>query len=57
MKMPCMCTNIGSSGRDCVLIISIQLYGSKAGLTEGNSFWVGQYGTPSFILEEDIIQC
>ena len=38
-----MCTVIGSSGRDCVLIILFQLYGTKAGFFEGNLFWVGQY--------------
>ena len=36
-------TIIGSSGRGCVLIILFQLYGSKAGLFEGNLFLVGQY--------------
>ena len=44
MKKPYMCTNIGSSKRDCVLIILFQHYGSKAVLFQGNSFWVGQYG-------------
>ena len=34
---------IGSFGRGCVLVILFQLYGSKAGLFEGNLFWVGQY--------------
>ena len=38
-----MCTNIGISGRDNVLIILFQLYGSKAGLLDGDLFWVGQY--------------
>ena len=37
-----MCTITGSSGRDFVLIILVQLYGSKAGLLKGNLFWVGQ---------------
>ena len=32
MKKPYMHTIIGSSGRDCVLIILHQLCGSKAGL-------------------------
>ena len=32
MKKLYMCTNVGSSGRDCVLIILFQLYGSKAQL-------------------------
>ena len=38
-----MRTIIGSSGRDCVLIILFQLYGSKAGFFEGNLLWMGQY--------------
>ena len=38
-----MCTITGSFRRDCVLIILFQLHGSKAGLFEGNLFWVGQY--------------
>ena len=38
-----MRTIIDSSGKDCVLIILFQLYGSKAGLFESNLFWVGQY--------------
>ena len=42
MKKLYMHTIIGSSGRDCVLTILFQLYGSKAGLFEGNLFWVGQ---------------
>ena len=46
MKKPCMHTIIGSSGRDCVLIILFQLYGTKAGLFEDNLFWVGQYDHP-----------
>ena len=41
-----MRTIIGSSGRDCILIILFQIYGSKAGLFEGNLFWVGQYAPP-----------
>ena len=41
-----MRTIIGSSGRNCVLIILFQLYGSKAGLFEGNLFWVGQHDPP-----------
>ena len=41
-----MHTIIGSSGRDCVLIILFQLYGSKGGLFESNSFWVGHYDHP-----------
>ena len=43
MKKPYMRTITGSSGRDCVLIILFQLYGSKPGLFESNLFWVGQY--------------
>ena len=43
MKEPYMRTIIGSSGRDCGLIISFQLYGSKAAFFESNLFWVGQY--------------
>ena len=56
MKKPYTRTIIGSSGRDCVLIILFQLYGSKAGLFEGNLFWVGQYEPLTFILEEELIQ-
>ena len=51
-----MRTNLGSSGRDCVLIILFQLYGSKAGLFEGNLLWPGQYDPPTFILEKELIQ-
>ena len=43
MKKLYMHTIIGSSGRDCVLIILLQLYDSKAGLFENNLVWVGQY--------------
>ena len=42
IKKPCMLTIIGSSGRDCVLIILFQVYGSKAELFESNLIWVGQ---------------
>ena len=42
-----MCTIIGSIGRDCVLIIFFQLYGSNAGTFEGNLFRVGQYNPPN----------
>ena len=38
-----MLTIIGSSGRNCVLIILFQLYSSKAGLFENNLILVGQY--------------
>ena len=41
MKKPYMRTNIGSSRRDCVLIILFQHYGSKAVLFQGNLFWAG----------------
>ena len=42
MKKPYLRTIEGSSGKDCVLIILFQLYGSKAGLFEGNLFRMGQ---------------
>ena len=47
-----MHTIIGSSGtyhcaHDCALMILFQLYGSKAGLFEGNLFWVGQHDSPN----------
>ena len=38
-----MCTIIGSSERDCVLIILFDFYDFMAGLFEGSLFWVGQY--------------
>ena len=41
-----MRTIIGSSRRDCVLIIPFQLYGSKAGPFKDSLFWVGQYDLP-----------
>ena len=47
MKKPHMHTIIGSPGRDCVLIIFFQLYGSRAGHFEGKLFWVGQYDSPN----------
>ena len=43
MKKSCTCTIIGTSGRDCILIIFFQLYGCKTSLFEGNLFWIGQY--------------
>ena len=43
MKKLYMCPNVGSSGRDCVLIILFQLYGSKAQLFAGDLCWMGQY--------------
>ena len=36
-----MGTIIGSSGRDCALVILFQIYGSKARHFEGNLFGVG----------------
>ena len=52
-----MHTIIGSSRPDCILIILFQLYGSKAGLFEGDLFWVGQYDpSQTFILEDELIQ-
>ena len=56
MKKSSMHTIIGSSGSNCVLIILSQLYGSKAGLFEGNLFWLGQFDPPTFIMEEELIQ-
>ena len=56
MKKQYMRTIIASSGRDSVLIILFQLYGSKVGLFEGNLFWMGQYDPPTFILEEKLMQ-
>ena len=38
-----MCIIIGSSERDCVLIILFQLYDNKGRLFEGNLFWVSQH--------------
>ena len=40
-----MSSIIGSSGRDFVLIILFQFYGSKDGLSESYLFWVGQCAT------------
>ena len=41
MKNPYMHTIIGSSARDCVLIILLELYDPKVGLFEGNfSGWI-----------------
>ena len=51
-----MYTIIGSSGRDCVLIILFQLYGSKAKLFEDNLLWLDQYDHPNVILKEELIQ-
>ena len=38
-----MGTFIGPCGRDCVLIILFQFYGTKAELFVGILLWVGQY--------------
>ena len=51
-----MGTIIGSSVRDCVLIILFQCYCSKAGLFENNLFWVGQCDHPPPNLSK-IIPC
>ena len=51
MKKPYMCTIIGSSGRDCVLIVLLQLYCSKAGLFEG-----GLNPLSTFMLDEEPVQ-
>ena len=56
MKKFCMWTILGSSGSDQVLIILFQLYDSKAGLFEGNLFWVGHCDPSTFILEEELNQ-
>ena len=50
------CSVIGSSERDCVLIILFELYGSKAGLFESNLFWVGHYDPLSTFILEELIQ-
>ena len=46
MKKLYMCTIIGSSGRDCVLINLLEVYGSKAELFESTLLEVGQYDPP-----------
>ena len=51
MKKTYMYTVIGSSERDCVLIILFQLYGSKGEHFEGNLFWVGQYDPSNLHIE------
>ena len=43
MKKPYMRRVVGFFERDWVLIILLQLYGSKAGLFDGGLLWVGQY--------------
>ena len=55
MKKLYMCTIIGSSWRNCVLIILFQLYGSNGGFFECNLFGVGQYDSSTFILEEETV--
>ena len=50
MKKLYMCTIIGSSERDCVLIILFQLFASKAGLLEGSLLvYIGRRTTPILI--------
>ena len=52
-----MRTIIGSSGRDYVLIISFQIYDTKAGHFDINLFWFGQYDhLLTFILDEELIK-
>ena len=46
MKKPNIHTILGSSRRDCVLIILFQLYDSKSGPFEGNLFWVSVWHSP-----------
>ena len=49
-----MHTIIGSFGRDCIVVMLFQLYGSKAGLFMViYSGWVSI--TPTFILKEELI--
>ena len=56
MKKPYIRTIIGSSGRDCILIL-FQPYSSKAGIFESNLLRVGHYDLPStFVLEAELIQ-
>ena len=52
MKKQYISTIIGSSGtynsaQDCALLTLFRLYDSKAGLFEGNLFWVRQYDSPN----------
>ena len=56
MKKPYIHTIVRSYGKECVLTILFQLYGSKAGLFDSNLFWVGHCTPPTFILEEQLIQ-
>ena len=51
-----MRTIIGCSGSDCVLIVLLQLDDPKAGLFEGNLFWVGHYNPLTFVMEEELNQ-
>ena len=49
MKKLYMCTILGSSGSDCVLIVLFQLYGFKTELFKSNLFWMSQYESqPSY---------
>ena len=55
-----MCTIIGSSRSNCVLIISFELYGCRAGLFEGDLLQEGNFnlsfcwiGNLSFYLNEN----
>ena len=50
-----MCTIIGSSARDHVLMILFQLYGTKARVFDSNLFWFGQYDHFP-ILEDKLIK-
>ena len=52
IKNPYIPIITGSSEGDCVLVILVQLYGSMAGLFEGNLFWVGQYDPPPNLIME-----
>ena len=53
MKKLYIHTIIGSSGKDYVLIILFQFYGSMAGLFEGNLFWMDQYDHPNSYLKKN----
>ena len=56
MKKPHMRTIIGYSRRNCILITLFQLYSSRAGVFEGDLFWVGQYEPQTLTLEEELTQ-
>ena len=50
MKKLYMRTIIGSSERDCVLIVLFQLFASKAGILEGSLLvYIGRRTTPILI--------